>query len=76
MSISDKNEVSQSATLAVMAGLITTLGDDLSTVAALAIQEAEQSSPAASNQDIEALQQQLRTLAKEVKKIKRVLNIT
>lgn len=69
MSISNKNEVSQSATLAVIAGLITTLGDGLSTVAAaLAIQEAEQSSPVVNNQDIEAMQQQLRILTKEVKK--------
>jgi len=61
-----ENEVSQSAALSVIAGLITTLGDGLETVAsALAIQEAEQSNNS-KNDEIQAIKQQLNALSKDV----------
>lgn len=69
----DNNPVSQAASLAVIAGLITTLGDGLATVAAaLAIQEAQQQAGNNGNgsADIQEMQQQLNYLTKEVKKLK------
>ena len=70
----DNNPVSQAAALAVIAGLITTLGDGLSTVAAaLAIQEAQQQGNNNSNNsaELQQMQQQLDYLMKEVKRLKR-----
>ncbi len=69
----DNNPVSQAATLAVIAGLIATLGDGLATIAAaLAIQEAQQQAGNNGNgsADIQEMQQQLNYLTKEVKKLK------
>jgi hypothetical protein len=74
----DNNPVSQAAALAVIAGLITTLGDGLSTVAAaLAIQEAQQQGNNSGNNngnnsaELQQMQQQLDYLTKEVKRLKR-----
>ncbi|MDR7080724.1 hypothetical protein J2Y03_005822 [Neobacillus niacini] len=57
------NMENQAAQLAVIAGLITTLGDDLSTVAAaLALQEAQQSNQnniMNSNSDLHTMQNRL-----------------
>ena len=57
------NMENQAAQLAVIAGLITTLGDDLSTVAAaLALQEAQQSNQnniKNSNSDLHTMQNRL-----------------
>lgn len=67
-----RSEVSQADTLAILAGLISTLGDGLATIAAaLAIQEAQQAPPSMNNGDLENIQQQLRALSKEVKKNKK-----
>lgn len=69
----DNNPVSQAATLAVIAGLIATLGDGLATIAAaLAIQEAQQQAGNNGNgsADIQEMKQQLNYLTKEVKKLK------
>lgn len=78
--VQDSNPVSQAATLAVIAGLITTLGDGLATVAAaLALQEAQQEAQqpvnGGGNIDLQGINQQLNYLTKEVKKIKKTLNI-
>ncbi|MER2037549.1 MAG: multidrug ABC transporter ATPase [Solibacillus sp.] len=83
-----ENPISQAATLAVLAGIITTLGDGLATVAAaLAIQETQQaaaennatnggpSNNGNSNANLQEIHQQLNYLTKEVKKIKRTLNL-
>ena len=68
----DNNQPGQAATLAVIAGLITTLGDGLATVAAaLALQEAQQNSNNGNSQQIQQMQQQIDYLTKEVKKLKR-----
>ena len=72
----DENPISQAATLAVLAGLITTLGDGLATVAAaLALQEAQQQSGnngnGVSNADIQRMQQQIDYLTREVRKLQR-----
>lgn len=74
----DNNPISEAATLAVIAGLITTLGDGLATVAAaLAIQESQQQSGSGSNGNgidnavIQKMQQQIDYLTREVKKLKR-----
>ena len=68
----DNNQVGQAATLAVIAGLITTLGDGLATVAAaLALQEAQQNSNNGDSQQIQQMQQQIDYLTKEVKRLKR-----
>ncbi|HWL13090.1 MAG TPA: hypothetical protein VNQ57_08855 [Ureibacillus sp.] len=67
---------SQAAHLAVIAGLITTLGDGLATIAAaLAIQEAQQSSQndSSNNSNQKNLQKQIDDLSKEVKQIKKFL---
>ena len=67
---------SQAAQLAVIAGLITTLGDGLATIAALlAIEEAKQSPQSDSNSidDSQNLQKQIDDLSKEIKQIKKVL---
>ena len=68
----DNNQVGQAATLAVIAGLITTLGDGLATVAAaLALQEAQQNGNNGDSQQIQQMQQQIDYLTKEVKRLKR-----
>ena len=78
----DNNPISEAATLAVLAGLITTLGDGLATVAAaLAIQESQQQSGSNGNGNgngngidnavIQKMQQQIDYLTREVKKLKR-----
>ena len=68
----DNNQVGQAATLAVLAGLITTLGDGLATVAAaLALQEAQQNSNNGDSQQIQQMQEQIDYLTKEVKRLKR-----
>ena len=68
----DNNQVGQAATLAVIAGLITTLGDGLATVAAaLALQEAQQNSNSGDSQQIKQMQEQIDYLTKEVKRLKR-----
>ena len=68
----DNNSGGQAATLAVIAGLITTLGDGLATVAAaLALQEAQQNSNNGDSQQIQQMQQQIDYLTKEVKRLKR-----
>ena len=68
----DNNQVGQAATLAVIAGLITTLGDGLATVAAaLALQEAKQNGNNGNSQQIQQMQQQIDYLTKEVKRLKR-----
>lgn len=72
----DNTPISQAATLAVLAGLITTLGDGLATVAAaLAIQESQQQSGSngngVDNANIQKMQQQIDYLTREVKKLKR-----
>ncbi len=77
----NNNPISQAATLAVIAGIITTLGDGLATVAAaLAIQESQQQSTnngdnANSSVDLQGIQQQLNYLSMEIKKIKKIINI-
>lgn len=69
----------QSAQLAVIAGLITTLGDGLATVAAaMALQEARQSnqnegSPSISNAEIRKLQHRIDRLDMELKQLKKML---
>jgi len=68
----DNNSGGQAATLAIIAGLITTLGDGLATVtAALALQEAQQNSNNGDSQQIKQMQQQIDYLTKEVKKLKK-----
>lgn len=77
----NSNPISQAATLAVIAGIITTLGDGLATVAAaLAIQESQQQSTNNGNNsnssvDLQGIQQQLNYLSMEIKKIKKIINI-
>lgn len=70
----DNNPINQAATLAVIAGLITTLGDGLATVAAaLALQEAQQkdSNGSDNSQQMQQMQQQIDYLTKEVKRLRR-----
>ena len=77
----DNNPINQAATLAVIAGIITTLGDGLATVAAaLALQESQQQSTnngvdANNNVDLQGIQEQLNYLTKEIKRIKKIINI-
>ncbi|KGR83354.1 hypothetical protein [Lysinibacillus odysseyi] len=76
----DSNPVSQAAALAVIGSLIATLGDGITTVAAvLALQEAQQEAQqpvnGGGNIDLQGINQQLNYLTKEVKKIKKTLNI-
>lgn len=70
------NPISQAGELAVIAGLINTLGDGLATVAAaLALQEAQQSSQNHSTSDdsLQYLQKQIDDLSREVHQIKKFL---
>lgn len=77
----EQQPVSQAATLEVIAGLILTLGEGISTVASvLALQEAQQETEKAAlngrgNVDLQGINQQLNYLTKEIKKIKKTLNI-
>lgn len=68
----DKNGIN-SATLAVIAGLITTLGDVLSTIAAImAIEESQQnqSDHPANHVNIHELEKQVKYLTRELNKLK------
>ncbi len=77
----EQQPVSQAATLEVIAGLILTLGEGLATVASvLALQEAQQETEKAAlngggNVDLQGINQQLNYLTREIKKIKKTLNI-
>ena len=65
---------SESAKLAVIAGVITTFGDALATIAAvLAIEEARQEQ--SSNGDSKNMQKQIDHLTSEMEKIKRQMNL-
>lgn len=68
-----KNEIN-SATLAVIAGLITTLGDALSTIAAImALEESQQEKNAnrsANPVNLHELERQVKYLTREVQKLK------
>lgn len=71
-----KSEANLSATLAVIAGLVATLAEGISTVSvALAIQE-EQQAAFNNSEELQAIHRQLHELTKEVKKIKKGLNIS
>lgn len=71
-----KSEANLSATLAVIAGLVATLAQGISTVSvALAIQE-EQQAAFNNSEELQAIHRQLHELTKEVKKIKKGLNIS
>ncbi|BDH62485.1 hypothetical protein MTP04_26150 [Lysinibacillus sp. PLM2] len=73
------NTQNQAATIAVIAGLITTLGDGLSTIAAaLALQEAQQQcNQNSGNNDYTAelfkMQKRIEALEKEIKEMKKRL---
>lgn len=70
------NGENQSAQLAVIAGLITTLGDGLATVAAaMALQEAQQNNSNNINTypDVQMMQKRIDALEFEVKQMKKML---
>ncbi|MEK3764688.1 MULTISPECIES: multidrug ABC transporter ATPase [unclassified Solibacillus] len=74
----ENSPVIQAASLEVIAGLLATLAEGISTFAtALAIQEAQQLTinNTNNNVDIKGIQEQLNYLTKEVKKISKALNI-
>lgn len=72
--IQNTNSESQAAQLALIAGLITTLGDGLAVVAtALAIQEEQQKNQKINNNNNNDLQKQIDELSREVKQIKKLL---
>lgn len=74
----ENSPVIQAASLEVIAGLLATLSEGISTFAtALAIQEAQQLTinNTNNNVDIKGIQEQLNYLTKEVKKISKALNI-
>ncbi|QCR30776.1 hypothetical protein [Lysinibacillus sp. SGAir0095] len=76
--IQDLNTENQAAQLAVIAGLISTLGDGLATIAAaLALQEIEKSNQNTNNSnanlDLQNLQMRIDILEKEMKQIKKIL---
>nr|WP_106782708.1 hypothetical protein [Lysinibacillus timonensis] len=78
--VQNLNSESQAAQLAVIAGLISTLGDGLATVsAALALQEAQQSNQNGNNNNsniqLKAMQKQIDDLAKEIREIKKHLRL-
>lgn len=76
--IPENSPVLQAASLEVIAGLLATLSEGISTFAtALAIQEAQQLTinNTNNNVDIKSIQEQLNYLTKEVKKISKALNI-
>ncbi|MBD8035745.1 multidrug ABC transporter ATPase [Solibacillus sp. A46] len=76
--IPENSPVLQAASLEVIAGLLATLSEGISTFAtALAIQEAQQLTinNTNNNVDIKGIQEQLNYLTKEVKKISKALNI-
>ena len=65
--------VSQAAKLAVIAGAITTLGDDLATIAAGLALEDELKEIESNSNDIDKLQKQIDELNYEMKQLKRML---
>ncbi|CAM5182808.1 Translation initiation factor 2 OS=Ureibacillus acetophenoni OX=614649 GN=SAMN05877842_102400 PE=4 SV=1 [Ureibacillus acetophenoni] len=73
----NENPESQAAQLAVIAGLITTLGDGLATIASiLALKESQQNQNNSSNNyDLKLMQKQIDELTKDVKIIKKKLSI-
>ncbi|MBD8031438.1 MULTISPECIES: multidrug ABC transporter ATPase [Solibacillus] len=76
--IPENSPVLQAASLEVIAGLLATLSEGISTFAtALAIQEAQQLTINNTNNNVEikSIQEQLNYLTKEVKKISKALNI-
>ena len=76
--IPENSPVLQAASLEVIAGLLATLSEGISTFAtALAIQEAQQLAinNTFNNVDIQGIQEQLNQLTKEVKKISKALNL-
>ena len=72
---SNSNTENQAAQLAVIAGLITTLGDGLATVASImALQEAQQSNQNSdNNQSNMELQKRMDALENELRQIKKML---
>jgi len=78
-SVQDLNPDIQAAELAVIAGLLTTLGDGIATIAAvLALQEAEKSSQSSNNRDasfdLGNIQKRLDSLERDMKHIKKILH--
>lgn len=74
----DNNPLIQAASLEVLAGLLATLAEGISTFAsALALQEAQQqaSNYSQNNVDLQEVHEQLHYLTKEVKKISKALNL-
>jgi len=74
----DNNPLIQAASLEVLAGLLATLAEGISTFAsALALQEAQQqaSNISQNNVDLQEVHEQLHYLTKEVKKISKALNL-
>jgi len=78
-SVQDLNPDIQAAELAVIAGLLTTLGDGIATIAAvLALQEAEKNSQSSNDNDasfdLGNIQKRLDSLERDMKQIKKILN--
>ena len=74
----DNNPLIQAASLEVLAGLLATLAEGISTFAsALALQEAQQqvSNTNQNNVNLQEVHEQLHYLTKEVKKISKALNL-
>ena len=75
----DNNPLIQAASLEVLAGLLATLAEGISTFAsALALQEAQQQVSNNNNQnnvDLQEVHEQLHYLTKEVKRISKALNL-
>lgn len=74
----DNNPLIQAASLEVLAGLLATLAEGISTFAsALALQEAQQqvSNENQNNVNLQEVHEQLYYLTKEVKKISKALNL-
>ena len=74
----DNNPLIQAASLEVLAGLLATLAEGVSTfAAALALQETQQqaSNNNQNNMNLQEVQEQLYYLTKEVKKISKALNL-
>ncbi|MER2119792.1 MAG: multidrug ABC transporter ATPase [Solibacillus sp.] len=74
----DNNPLIQAASLEVLAGLLATLAEGISTFAsALALQETQQqvSTSNENNMDLQGIHEQLHYLTKEVKKISKALNL-
>lgn len=74
----ENNPLIQAASLEVLAGLLATLAEGISTFAsALALQETQQQVSASNenNMDLQGIHEQLHYLTKEVKKISKALNL-